>query len=344
MEYRELGTTGWKVSQVCLGSMTWGEQNTESEGHAQLDYALERGVNFIDTAEIYAVPPRAETAGATERIIGTWLKGRSDRDKIYIASKVGGPNPNMTWLSQDGSTRRHNAKHITEAVDQSLKRLQTDYIDLYQLHWPDRPVVLFNQEPDHNNETPPEETLRALEDVVKAGKVRAVGVSNETAWGVMAFLREAERHGLPRMQSIQNAYSLVIRGFEEGLSEIALREKVSLLPYSPLAQGFLTGKYMNGANPEGSRRQLFNRLQRYEGEGTLEAIDAYVNLARDHGLDPAQMALAYVDRKPFVTSTIIGATTMDQLKTDIDAFDVKLPDEVLDGIRKIHKWRPNPTR
>ncbi len=344
MEYRELGTTGWKVSQVCLGTMTWGEQNTEADGHAQLDYAIEQGVNFIDTAEIYAVPPRAETAGATERILGSWLKGRSDRDKLFVASKIAGPNPNMTWLSKDGSPRRHTAKHITEAVDQSLVRLQTDYIDLYQLHWPDRPVVLFNQEPNHSNETPSEEILRALQDVVAAGKVRAVGVSNETPWGVMSFLREADRHGLPRMQSIQNAYSLVIRGFENGLSEVAMREKVSLLAYSPLAQGYLTGKYMDGATPKGSRKELFNRLQRYEGEGTLEAVNAYVNLARDCGLDPAQMALAYVDRKPFVTSTIIGATTMAQLKTDLEAFHVSLGDDVLDGIRKIHKWRPNPTR
>jgi len=344
VEYTELGTTGWKVSRCCLGTMTWGSQNTEAEGHAQLDYAMGRGVNFIDTAEMYSSPPRRETFGATEAIIGTWLKDRGDRDKIYLASKIAGPSP-MDWVARDGSSRHFNAKHITEAVEGSLKRLQTDYIDLYQLHWPDRPVVLFGREPDANQpETPQEETLRALEDMVKAGKIRKIGVSNETAWGVMGFLREAERHGLPRVQSIQNAYSLLVRNFEFGLGEVCARENIGLLAYSPLAQGYLTGKYRNGATPEGARRTLYNRMQRYEGEGAIEANDAYVKLAEDHGVDPAQMALKFVDSRPFTAATIIGATSQKQLESDIDAFDLDLTDELKKGISDIHRWRPNPAR
>ncbi len=343
MKYSDLGTTGWKVSRVCLGTMTWGSQNSEAEGHTQLDYALERGINFIDTAEMYASPPTRETQGSTETIIGTWLKDRSDRDKIYLASKIAGPSP-MDWVSSDGSPRRFTAKHITEAVEGSLKRLQTDYIDLYQLHWPDRPVVLFGREPNHTEETPIEETLRALEDMVKAGKIREIGVSNETSWGVMAFLREAAAHGLPRIQSIQNAYSLLIRNFDVNLGETCLRENVGLLAYSPLAQGYLTGKYEDGALPDGTRKQLYNRMQRYEGEGALEATSAYVKLARDHGLDPSQMALKFVDDRAFTASTILGATSMEQLKVDIDAFDLELSDEVKKGISTIHRWRPNPAR
>lgn len=344
MEYCELGTTGWKVSRACLGTMTWGSQNSEAEGHAQLNYALERGINFIDTAELYSSPPTAETSGSTERIIGTWLKDRSDRDQIILASKIAGPSPGMTWHSDDGTPRRFNASHITEAVEKSLKRLQTDYMDLYQLHWPDRPVTLFGQAPANADETPIEETLRALEDMVKAGKIREIGISNETPWGVMAFVREAAAHGLPRIQSIQNAYSLLIRNFDFGLGEICLRENVGLLAYSPLAQGCLTGKYMGGALPEGTRKQLYDRLQRYESQGALEATEAYVKLARQHGVDPAALAIKFVDSRPFTASTILGATSVVQLKSDIDAFDLELTKELSDGIRKIHKWRPNPAR
>jgi len=343
VKYSELGTTGWKVSRACLGTMTWGSQNSEAEGHAQLNYACERGINFIDTAEMYASPPTRETQGSTERIIGTWLAGRSDRDKIYLASKVAGPAP-FDWISSDGSSRRFNAKHIAEAVEGSLKRLQTDYIDLYQLHWPDRPVVLFGQEPQHDNETPIEETLRALDDMVKAGKIREIGLSNETSWGVMAFLREAAAHNLPRVQSIQNAYSLLIRNYDVNLAEVGLREQVGLLAYSPLAQGYLTGKYEGGALPDGTRKQLYNRLQRYEGEGALEATAKYVALAREHGLDPSQMALKFVDSRAFTASTILGATSMEQLKIDIDAFDLELSEDIAKGISQIHRWRPNPAR
>ncbi len=343
MEYRRLGRTDLSVSQICLGTMTWGEQNTEADGHRQMDYALERGINFFDTAELYAIPPRKDTQGSTERIIGSWFKARGTRDKVILATKIAGPNPAMTWFSGDGSVRRHNAKHIVEAVENSLQRLQTDYIDLYQLHWPDRPVALFGvSAPSHSDETPAEETLRALEDMVKAGKIRHIGLSNETPWGVMEFVRVAEREGLPRVVSIQNVYNLVSRSFDLGLAEIAQREDVGLLVYSPLAQGYLSGKYANGALPQGSRKQLFDRLQRYETPGADEAISGYLALAHRHGVDPSQMAIKFCDQRPFTTSTIIGATTMDQLKIDIDAIDLPWTEELTKGIRDIHRARPNP--
>jgi aryl-alcohol dehydrogenase-like predicted oxidoreductase len=342
MEYRRLGRTDIKVSAIGLGTMTWGQQNSEAEGHAQLDYALDHGINLVDTAELYAIPPRAETAGRTEEIIGTWLKKTGRRDKIVLATKIAGPSDHMTWFREDGKARRHDRENIQDAVEKSLGRLQTDYIDLYQLHWPDRRVVLFGADRGEVPETLPEETLRALEEVVKAGKVRHVGVSNETPWGVMEYLRLADRHGLPRMHSIQNVYNLVSRAFDLGLAEIAQREDVGLLAYSPLAQGYLTGKYIGGALPKGSRKQLFSRLQRYESEATLEAVEAYVALAREHGLDPAQMAIRFVHDRPFVTSVLIGATTMEQLRTDIAAADVTLGEDVIKGIRAIHRRYPNP--
>ncbi len=343
MHYRRLGRTDLSVSQICLGTMTWGEQNTEAEGHRQMDYALERGINFFDTAELYAIPPRAETQGATERIIGTWFKARGNRDKVILATKIAGPNPAMTWFSDDGTMRRHNAKHITDAIEKSLKRLQTDYIDLYQLHWPDRPVGLFGRETaDHQEETAVTETLHALHDMVKAGKIRHIGLSNDTPWGVMEFVRVAERENLPRIVSIQNVYNLVSRAFDLGLGEIAQREDVGLLAYSPLAQGYLTGKYRDGALPQGSRKQLFDRLQRYETPGAEEAINAYLDLAGENGVDPAQLAIKFCDSRPFTTSTIIGATSMEQLKIDIDAADLEMTEALASGIRKIHRARPNP--
>ncbi len=342
MEYRALGRTDIKVSSVCLGTMTWGEQNTEQEGHRQMDYALERGINFFDTAELYPIPPKAETQGETERVIGTWFKARGTRDKVILATKIAGPNPAMPWFTEDGGPRRHTAAHIRHAVERSLRNLQTDYIDLYQLHWPDRSVPLFGGSASWPHETPIEETLRALSDLVQEGVIRHVGLSNDTAWGVMAFLRAAEAEGLPRVVSIQNVYNLVSRAFDMGLGEVAEREAVGLLAYSPLAQGYLTGKYRDGALPQGSRKQLFDRLQRYEGPGAQEAISAYLDLARRHNLDPAQLALKFCDERPFTTSTIIGATTLEQLKTDIDAFDIRLSDDIRAGIRAIHKERPNP--
>ncbi len=344
MDYRPLGTTDLKVSSICLGTMTWGQQNTEAEGHEQMDYALEQGINFFDTAEMYSVPPKAETQGSTETIIGTWFANRKNRDKVILATKAAGRAP-FGWLRDNHEVTDHTAAQLEEAVNKSLKRLQTDYIDLYQLHWPDRPINLFGglgyQHIDKPG-TPLDEILEALDKIVKAGKVRHVGLSNETPWGTMKFLQYAEERDLPRMQSIQNAYNLVNRTFELGGSEIAHREKVGLLAYSPLGQGYLTGKYRNGANPKGSRKELFNRLQRYETPAAERAMESYFKIAEKHGLDVSQMALQYVTQRPFVTSNIIGATTMDQLKTDISSVDLVISDELLAEIEAAHLEQPNP--
>lgn len=346
LEYRELGRTGLKVSSICLGTMTWGEQNTEAEGHEQMDYALANGINFFDTAEMYAVPPRPETQGATEKIIGTWFKARKNRDKVILATKIAGRSP-MNWLRDDKSGTEQSRKQIFEAVDKSLKRLQTDYIDLYQLHWPDRPIALFGghgltyqhvEGPTH----PIDEILSALAEVVKAGKVRHIGLSNETPWGTMTFLHHAETKGLPRVQSIQNAYNLVNRTFELGGAEIAMRDRVGLLAYSPLAQGYLSGKYQNGALPKGSRKQLFNRLQRYESPQANAAIESYLAIARKHGLDASQMANQFVTTRPFVTSNIIGATTMEQLKLAVTSHEIKWTEELEKDVNAAHAAQPNP--
>ena len=348
MDYRRLGRTDLNVSSICLGTMTFGEQNTEAEGHAQMDFAVDRGINFLDTAELYPIAPIKETQGRTERIIGTWLKSRGNRDKIVLASKVVGRTAN-TWFRKDGSEGRLTKVQIEEAVNQSLRNLQTDYIDLYQLHWPDREVSGFGSNPTQwvdtepaADETPIEVTLEALDGLVKAGKVRHIGLSNESAWGTMTFVKAAEAMGLPRVASIQNAYSLVNRTFEINLAEIALRENVGLLAYSALAQGYLTGKYRNGALPHGTRKTLFNRLQRYEKPGTAEVIDDYLALAKEAGLDVAQMAIAFALSRSFVTSVIIGATRMDQLETDIAAADVKITDDLEARINAIHQVRGNP--
>jgi aryl-alcohol dehydrogenase-like predicted oxidoreductase len=344
MDYRELGRSGISVSALTLGTMTFGEQNSEAEGHAQMDYAVERGINIFDASEIYPIPPKPETQGRTEAIIGSWLASRKARDKVLIATKVAGRGK-MTWLRQDGSLTRQTEAQISEAVDASLARLKTDTIDLYQLHWPDRPMRIFEGH-DYlhlgDEEHPIHEILVALGRLVASGKVRFVGLSNETPWGVMTFLKCAKAHGLPRIVSIQNAYNLVNRSFDTGLSEIFHREQVSLLAYSPLGQGYLSGKYEGGALPPGSRKTLFDRLGRYEKGNGPRAISAYVALAREHGLDPAQMAIAFAVSRPFATSTIIGATTMAQLKTDIDAADVPLADDVLADIEQIHLDMPNP--
>jgi len=346
MEYRPLGRTGLRVSALCLGTMTWGQQNSEAEGHAQMDYALERGINFIDTAELYAIPPKPETQGSTERIIGSWLKARGRRDDVILATKVVGRSEN-TWFRDDGSPSELSRAQIVEAVDKSLTRLRTDYIDLYQIHWPDRSVSQFGAvptifKPTRGPEQPIEETLRVLGDLVKAGKIRHVGLSNESPWGVMTYLKHAETLGLPRIASIQNAYGLLNRTFEGGLAEIALREDVGLLAYSALGQGYLTGKYEGGAEPPGARKTLFDRMQRYETPGAPAAITAYLELARKWGLDPAQMALAFATSRAFTTSTIIGATTMDQLKTNIDAAEVAISPELEAEIDAIHLRHTNP--
>ncbi len=349
MEYRRLGRTDLNVSAICLGTMTWGQQNTQVEGFAQMDYALEQGINFFDTAEMYSIPPRAETQGSTERIIGNWFKERGNRDKVILASKIVGRSGNE-WYRDDKGPTRVNRRQVMEAVDKSLKRLQTDYIDLYQIHFPDRPVpwgsnptrfskASFEKAAD---ETPIAEQLDAFADIVKAGKIRHIGLSNESAWGTMRFVAASEAHGTPRVQSIQNAYNLLNRTFETALAEIALREDVGLLAYSPLAQGFLTGKYLDGALPAGARTTLFDRGQRYQTAGTEIAIKRYIALAREAGLDPAQMALAFVTSRSFVTSNIIGATSMEQLKTDIASIHVTLPADLEARIDAIHQEVGNP--
>ncbi len=347
IEKRELGRTGLMVTTCCLGTMTWGQQNTEVEGHAQMDYAMDRGINFWDTAEMYSVPPQAETQGSTERIIGSWFKKTGRRDEIILASKVSGRSKQTWTRDADVEWTRHTKAQIDEAVAKSLKRLQTDYIDLYQLHWPDRPVGLFGARMDHKayglEYEAFEEILDHLDSHIKAGRLRHVGLSNETPFGVMRFIAESEARGLPRMASIQNAYNLVNRTFEDGgLEEACLREDVSLLAYSPLGQGYLTGKYRNGALPEGSRKQLFNRLQRYESPAADRAIESYLVMAENFGVDPTQLAIKFCDTRPFMTSTIIGATNMDQLKTCIDAFDMAWSDELEAEVNRLHMQQPSP--
>ncbi len=345
MEYRRLGRSDIEVSVIALGTMTFGEQNTEAEAHAQLDAALDRGVNFVDTAEMYATPPRAETYGRTEEYIGSWLAARRCRDRVVLASKVIGRSTAFPYI-RDGNLRL-DRRNIEAAIDASLKRLRTDYLDLYQIHWPDRKTNFFGQlgyvhDPD-DVPVPLEETLGALADLVAAGKARTVGLSNDTPWGVMRCLALAEGGGYPRVVSVQNPYSLLNRTFEIGLAEIAILEDCGLLAYSPLGGGTLTGKYLDGARPAGARMTLApERYTRYFTPNAEPAIREYVALARAHGLDPAQMAIAFTLRQPFLTSTIIGATTMAQLETDLGAAEIALDDEVLRGIEEIHRRYPNP--
>lgn len=346
MEYRRLGRTDLRVSAIGLGTMTWGQQNTEAEAHAQMDYAIDRGINFLDGAELYPIPPRPDTQGRTEEYIGSWLKARKNRDKVIVASKVVGRSEN-TWFRDDGGTTDLSRAQVLEAVDKNLKRLGTDYIDLYQIHWPDRAVSGFGSVPTvfkamNGPEVPIEETLGTLQEVIKTGKVRHIGLSNESPWGLMSYLKLAETRGLPRVQSIQNAYSLVNRTFETGLAEIVLREEIAMIAYSPLAQGFLTGKYLNGAQPPNTRTVLFNRAQRYQKPGAEIAVKSYVDLAAETGHDPAQMALRFAVSRPFVTSILIGATTMEQLRTNIDSFETELSQDVESRIDAIHQLHQNP--
>lgn len=350
MEMRPLGRSGLKVPAWCLGTMTWGQQNTEAEGHAQMDAALDHGINFFDTAELYSIPPKADTQGSTERIIGTWLKARKNRDRIFLASKVVGRNDAFTWFRDPPTPSRLSKKQMREALDGSLKRLQTDYLDLYQIHSPERPMP-WGSTPSRfsmkdyvplADENPIEDQLEAMEEFVKAGKVRTIGLSNESAWGTMRFLGAHETRGLPRVVSVQNAYNLINRTYENSLAEIWLREGVGLLAYSPLAQGYLTGKYLDGKRPERARSTLFNRGQRYERPGCEEAIRDYLALAREIGVDPAVMSLAYVTSRPFVTSNIFGARTMAQLHTIFDAMSFTITPEIEARIDAIHQVRGNP--
>lgn len=346
MQYSPLGRTGLQVSRICLGTMTWGEQNTQSEAFEQMDYAVGQGVNFFDTAELYAVPPKAETQGKTEEIIGNWFESRGGRDKIILATKITGPG--IGWIR--GGNAPINRQTMRDAVDQSLKRLKTDYIDLYQLHWPNRGSYHFGQQwsfprekhDNHKIESNFIEVLETAKDLIALGKIRHIGLSNETSWGTMNYLRLAEKHGLPRMASIQNEYSLTCRIFEPDLAEIAVQEDVGLLAWSPLAAGALSGKYLNGKLPPGSRRTLGSRHQHRVNETTDRAIESYVRIALKHDLDPCQMAIAFVLSRRFTTAAIIGATTMDQLKTDIASHAITLSDDMLRDIESVRRAYPMP--
>jgi aryl-alcohol dehydrogenase-like predicted oxidoreductase len=346
MKYRKLGHTNIDVSVICLGSMTWGQQNTAEQAFEQMDYAVSQGVNFFDTAELYAIPPKAETYGRTEEIIGAWLKARDNREQIVLASKIAGPGEGWIPHIRNGRTR-FDRIDIGTAVDASLQRLQTDYLDLYQLHWPQREANIFGklgfETPAQEHMTPITQTLEALGEQVKAGKIRHIGLSNETPWGVMQFLHCAEQAGLPRVVSVQNPYSLLNRNYEIGLAEVSWREKVGLLAYSPLGFGVLSGKYLAGARPPGARLSLFPDYTRYSSAAAITATEKYVALAHQHGLDPAQMALAFANSRPFLTSTIIGATTMAQLRSNIDSINVTLSAEAVEGIEAIHAEHPNPS-
>ena len=344
MEYNKLGQTDIKVSRICLGTMTWGEQNTEKEAHEQLDYAIESGINFIDVAEMYPVPPREETYGLTESYIGNWLSKRKDRDKIILASKVAAKAEWLPYIR--GGQIKLDKKNIVQALEDSLRRLKTDYIDLYQMHWPDRDTNFFGKlayyHAPEKDGIPIAETLAVLDELVKQGKIRAIGISNETPWGCAEYLRISREKELPRIVSIQNPYNLLNRTFEIGISEFSHREQVGLLAYSPLAFGALSGKYLNNQKPEGARLTLFERFNRYLNPQATNATEAYVNLAKKNDLDPSQMALSYVSSRPFLTSNIIGATSMEQLKMDIESINIELSDDVIKDIESIHEKIPNP--
>lgn len=346
MRYKQLGQSDIKVSTICLGTMTFGEQNTESEGHQQLDFAVDNGVNFIDTAELYAIPPKADTYGETERVIGNWLVQRGQRNEIVLASKIAGPGPDWVNHIREGKTQFDDT-HIGQALEASLVRLKTDYLDLYQLHWPERQTNYFGQLGFKVNEheadsTPISQTLRALKKQVDAGKIRYIGLSNETPWGMMQFLQLAKQYDLPVIASVQNPYSLLNRSYEVGCAEISYREQVGLLAYSPLGFGVLSGKYLHGKQPVGARITLWPHYARYSSAQGIAATQAYVELAQSHGWDPAQMALTFVNEQPFVTSNIIGATNLNQLQSNIASANLTLTDELRQGIQAIHQQYPNP--
>ena len=348
MKYRKLGNTNIDVSVICLGTMTYGEQNTQKEAFMQMDYALDRGINFFDTAELYAVMPRRETYGKTEEIIGNWFKERKNRHKVILASKIASKSDDgLEWIREGSNNLGFDKKNMDLAIDNSLKRLNTDYIDLYQLHWPERQVPKFGvldfQYDPNDDWTEIEEVLENLDRLVKAGKIRYVGLSNETPWGVMKFLQVAKEKNLPRMMSIQNVYSLVNRVFDVANSEVSIREDCGLLAYSPLAGGRLSGKYIGNNKPKNARYTLWpRRFSRHHTKRGEVAIESYFKLAKKYGIAPSTFANAFVNDRPFVTSNIIGATTMDQLKENIDSIDLTLSKEILNEIENIHLSDPNP--
>jgi len=344
MNYKKLGNTDLDVSTICLGTMTWGEQNTQEEGFEQMDYALEKGVNFFDAAEMYPSPCRKETYGETEKVIGNWLSERKNRDKIILASKISGPG--MSYIR--GGGLQFSEENIALAIENSLKRLKTDYIDLYQLHWPERKTNFFGKlgyehKEDSNEWNDFEKILIALEKFIKEGKIRYVGLSNETSWGLSKYLEISKTKKLPKMMSVQNAYNLLCRTYEIGLAEVSIREKSGLLAYSPLAGGFLTGKYTNKNLPENSRQKLFGEYYtRYSKPHAIEVIEKYFNISKKFNLNFAQMSIKFCEIQKFVTSTIIGATTMEQLKTNIESVNVNLDKEVIKEINNVHLMHSNP--
>lgn len=342
MKTTTIPNTSLKISTICLGTMTFGEQNSESEAHEQLDYAVSRGINFIDTAEMYPIASRKETFGSTERFIGSWLNKRGRRDDLIIATKIAGPNRGMEYIRKPLD---FSAKSIKEAVDLSLKNLQTDYIDLYQMHWPERVMNMFGKrgltEIDTNWNENFAEVLSVYDELIKAGKIRHIGVSNEAPWAVMKFISESEKHNLPRIATIQNPYSLLNRLFEVGLTEVCMRENIGLMAYSPLGFGILSGKHLNGTQPN-SRIDLFPHFTRYTSENSTKATKLYQELAHSHGLTLSQMALAFVQQQQFVMSTIIGATSLAQLKENIDSHEIVLSEEILKEIDAIQEMIPNP--
>lgn len=343
MKYTTIPHTDLKVSKICLGSMTWGNQNTEAEGHEQLDYAFNNGVNFIDTAELYPVPATAETQGRTSKIIGSWLKKSGHREKVVIASKIAGPGDYTAHIRTTG----FSPESIKDAVDKELERLQTDYIDLYQLHWPERQTNTFGvrdykHNPDDAWQDNFNEILHTLDSIITSGKIRHVGLSNEKAWATMRYLEESKTHNLPRMKTIQNAYSLLNRVFEGDMAEVSIREQIGLLAYSPMAFGVLSGKYIKGTAADNARLKLFPRFARYSSEQSTEATKRYMQLAEEHDMTLAQMALAFVTQRPFVTANIIGATNLKQLKENIDSAKIDLSNELLNQINAIHAEIPNP--
>ena len=343
MNYKKLGNTDLDVSTFCLGTMTWGEQNTQDEGFEQMDYALDQEINFFDTAELYSVPPKKETFGHTEVIIGNWFEKTKKRDKVILASKVSGPMREYVR----GGGNQYGKENITVALEESLKRLKTDYVDLYQLHWPERNTNMFGrlgyEHKDDGQWNKFEDVLGSLKKFIDQGKVRYIGLSNETAWGAQKYLEISKNHDLPRMMSIQNPYSLLNRTYEVGLAEVSIREQIGLLAYSPLASGYLSGKYRNNQMPKNSRVALAPDFwSRYKKPNTSAAVEAYFEIAKKYNLDFAQMSLKFCEIQPFMTSVIIGATTMEQLKTDIESVNVNLSEEIIKEINEVQKIYPNP--